>query len=99
MDGTPITVYNPAALFDKKLRIDIGGDRNLVLEFFEPKEPRYLIEVAAVVEHPDQAPEDLVVLRPTQDAVEILPVGTNFIVEAFNHNSKPHAAEKDGVTT
>lgn len=77
MEGTPITVYNPAALFDREIRIDIGNGRILSLEFLKPDTSKYLIDVAASIKYEDKEPEDLVVLRPTKETVEILEINAN----------------------
>ena len=70
----PIVSHDPKSLFGREIRIDIGGGRELALEFLEPEDPNHIIDIAAVVHNGDAEPEDLVVLRPSNEKVEILAI-------------------------
>lgn len=73
MDNGSMTIYNPAAMFGETINIDLGDGRILTVEFLEPNDADHLIDIAASVTGFDgEEPEDLVVLRPTKETVEIL---------------------------
>lgn len=70
----PVVLYDPKTLFGKEIRIDIGGSRELVLEFLKPDNSHRLIDIATTVHTGKDDPEDLVVLRPTAETVEVLAI-------------------------